>query len=1319
MGKKIQCLGRYTMEGLTLGKGNFARVELAHHTVTGVKVAIKIIDRSKLKDNQKDHLHREARILGQLRHPNIVRLYETLKATTLHCLVLEFAAGGELQTYVRCHKDGRLPEEKSRPFVRQMVSGLHYLHERGVTHRDLKMENIMLDEKRKHVKIVDFGLSITFTKDELMRTHCGSPEYAAPEMNPANDRYGPEIDVWSLGIVMYAMMIGHLPFTTPYTDHYRRLKLVQQMEKGLVETHNQEMAILSQDGQDLLRKVIEPSPELRIPLLDMEVHPWITNHGKLPFYPFQAFPRDKTMRTQGNPSLRQQTILELSQKLGIKKEHVEQKVGETKSDEMSAMYNMLLDNKRRDQGLFDVDHTSKQMERREPKTKRRAKSAPADKKEKGRVKGKIGAPEVCVESAPHSGSDATGEPETRMTSFDFLALCSTPSWLGPERRRSRRRGRSPIAAAQHKNTDGMSVRSQLRRDYMERHGIEATHTVAGRDDHHHAPPHTHHNHITTSGHQASNPSHFLTPDHAASNLSVPDIDGINPHLHRGSSLKLSRKRARSFGPGQRRRSSFKRSGSVDTPVQSGPEDAENSPLQCAKSETLATNSPSTLSMAAASLAVAFGGQTPKVLTLQVPALKASPVPRPANLTLKECYSLNLGTAPKPSSLNPSRPVKSSLAPPVNKGLDGGGGGGGRKGPLTSVEVHVSDTTSPPCPPVPNTVLDSSSPEVMGAVAGAECQVSVDVEKLDLPSTSQLAQAWSTESLLEDREGPTLPSPEHQEVGGAEGAAAGPGHLLPRPLHLLDRSQRPVFHQQVPAPPLSLHHRERPRLQKGYKGATAMQLGVSKSPLHYGSPPVRRPDARHIVDSVRGRKLAEETREGFSTTLEPDLRALTLDDLVGATGISGNFHVEDYEDDADGLENEVEVMTEDEDVVFMSESDPIQPYLGPPPKNRAVGGIIASAQQHRLPSPDEVEEDLLLLGTGSASGTAAAAPAVLEYLHRRQRGSTGSHSQASSSGSKSQIRGSVPLQGGKLKTPTTPLSWMVLRSPLARIESFHSDDFDYYNSSDNEPAEHASVASASPMSASTPTVPCFAYRLNMPRKKPPKLKKGTAGDNTAGKTGKKTSASGMKGSAAASIPDTAITEPLLSSGSDNEFLDDVGDKSAMLSKARVHPEDKESERQLLKTENKAALCNNVITQQPCRQSQQNSVNKVSTTTTATTQGGGGGGGSLESKKKPASKNSPWKRSFAQFLKRKRQSPRCNNNNNDCASPMLPANHNGCSPASPVTKVVESNNVQTSLVVVNNTAGDLTGEVSAETGNCKPRVFVPPPAENNIAGKRVQP
>ncbi|ESO06195.1 hypothetical protein HELRODRAFT_64434 [Helobdella robusta] len=221
------------MDGVNLGKGNFAHVELATHSVTEVKVAIKIIDTRKIKDEYvRTHLHREARLMTALRHPNIIRLYETLKAQTLYCLVTEYAPGGELLEYIKCHPDKRLGESSSRPFVRQLVSALDYLHGRNIVHRDLKMENIMLDEKKKNIKLIDFGLSNTYKSDDPLKTHCGSPEYAAPELFLPNKTYGPEIDLWSLGIIMYAMILGRLPFSTQFRDEYHRQRMLQQIQKG-------------------------------------------------------------------------------------------------------------------------------------------------------------------------------------------------------------------------------------------------------------------------------------------------------------------------------------------------------------------------------------------------------------------------------------------------------------------------------------------------------------------------------------------------------------------------------------------------------------------------------------------------------------------------------------------------------------------------------------------------------------------------------------------------------------------------------------------------------------------------------------------------------------------------------------------------------------------------------------------------------------------------------------------------------------------------------------------------------------------------------
>ncbi|XP_061168064.1 uncharacterized protein LOC133177003 isoform X3 [Saccostrea echinata] len=508
MGKKIQCLGRYVMDCQTLGKGSFARVELATHSVTGCKVAIKIIDTRKIKEEySRQNLHREARILAQLRHPNIIRLYETLKATTLYCLVLECALGGDLMTFIRTYKQLYLPEDKARDFFRQLVSAVHYLHERGVAHRDLKMENIMLDEKKKNIKIVDFGLSNTFNKDELMKTRCGSLEYAAPELFHPSDKYGPEVDVWAIGVITYAMVIGKLPFTTPYTDQYRRQKLLQQVEKGITEVQLKEMCNLSEELKQLLCKLLEPNPSHRLPLMDVEIHPWVTCDAKMPFYPFHAFPRDKLLKSQ--------VINELSEMMEMNKEQVEKTVHESKCDELSAMFNMMMDNKRKEKGVFDLDYTSFHEKRRE---KRESKAATSN---------------------PHLHKDGTGTPMTEAeklqaahdhkvsTAFDFMALCSAPTWLEGKKRRSRRRKNplhSPLPSA---TSEAESV------------------------------PHSTENLAHTQGIPGQDNPNLLSPGQA------------QPYnrrsLRRRSSKRRQGPRSSSYGPGHRRTASMKEHTSSSQP----------------------------------------------------------------------------------------------------------------------------------------------------------------------------------------------------------------------------------------------------------------------------------------------------------------------------------------------------------------------------------------------------------------------------------------------------------------------------------------------------------------------------------------------------------------------------------------------------------------------------------------------------------------------------------------------------------------------------------------------------------------------------------
>nr|XP_046493020.1 hormonally up-regulated neu tumor-associated kinase homolog [Neodiprion pinetum] len=163
-------------------------------------VAVKVIDTGAIREDYVfKNLTREARLLSKLRHPNIVRLYETIQCGSVYYLVIELATGGDLSTHIKNQPLCRLDEKTAKGYGRQLVSALEHMHSRGIVHRDLKMENIMLqDPWKERIKIVDFGLSNMYTGESLLKTHCGSPEYAAPELFVVGKRYGPEVDLWSL-----------------------------------------------------------------------------------------------------------------------------------------------------------------------------------------------------------------------------------------------------------------------------------------------------------------------------------------------------------------------------------------------------------------------------------------------------------------------------------------------------------------------------------------------------------------------------------------------------------------------------------------------------------------------------------------------------------------------------------------------------------------------------------------------------------------------------------------------------------------------------------------------------------------------------------------------------------------------------------------------------------------------------------------------------------------------------------------------------------------------------------------------------------------
>ncbi|KAA0201999.1 hypothetical protein HAZT_HAZT009674 [Hyalella azteca] len=196
------------------------------HIETKTKVAIKILNRQQIKDlDVLEKIKREITNLKLFRHPHIIKLYQVISSPTDIFMVMEYASGGELFQYIK--KQGKLKESEARKFFQQIISGVDYCHRHMVVHRDLKPENLLLDHNR-HVKIADFGLSNFMVDGEFLGTSCGSPNYAAPEVISANLYAGPEVDVWSCGIILFALLCGSLPFDDKNVSAlYRKIKVLE------------------------------------------------------------------------------------------------------------------------------------------------------------------------------------------------------------------------------------------------------------------------------------------------------------------------------------------------------------------------------------------------------------------------------------------------------------------------------------------------------------------------------------------------------------------------------------------------------------------------------------------------------------------------------------------------------------------------------------------------------------------------------------------------------------------------------------------------------------------------------------------------------------------------------------------------------------------------------------------------------------------------------------------------------------------------------------------------------------------------------------
>ena len=252
-----------------IGTGTFSKVAKAFHIITDQEVAVKILQKDKIKDEiDIERILREIDILKRVIHPNICQLYESYSTVHNFYLMMEYITGGDLFDFIT--NNNYLSEKQSCIFFRQLISVIEYLNELGISHRDLKPENILLDKSHQNIKLIDFGLSNYYNYTKLLKSSCGSPCYASPEMLSGKPYLGITTDLWSAGIVLYSMLVGSLPF-----DDQELYELYKQIKLGKFYLPS----TLSLEAIDLLKKVLNVDPKKRIDLEGIKNHKWFQMDG--------------------------------------------------------------------------------------------------------------------------------------------------------------------------------------------------------------------------------------------------------------------------------------------------------------------------------------------------------------------------------------------------------------------------------------------------------------------------------------------------------------------------------------------------------------------------------------------------------------------------------------------------------------------------------------------------------------------------------------------------------------------------------------------------------------------------------------------------------------------------------------------------------------------------------------------------------------------------------------------------------------------------------------------------------------------------------
>ncbi|KAF9970578.1 Protein kinase [Actinomortierella ambigua] len=300
----------------------------AVHSLTGHTVAIKIINRNKVANQDMfARVKREIQYLKLLRHPHIIKLYEVISTPTSIYMVIEYA-GGELFNHIV--EKTRLSEDEARRFFQQIVCAVEYCHRHKIVHRDLKPENLLLDPSM-NVKIGDFGLSNIMTDGDFLKTSCGSPNYAAPEVISGKLYAGPEVDVWSCGVILYVMLVGRLPFDDDYIP-----LLFKKINGGIYTLPS----FLSPETKYLLTSMLVVDPLKRITIAEIRQNPWF--NVNLPEY-LKPLPQGTSDDLFCN--LQEDIIQELVKKMNFSRETIIQALQERQNNQIKVAYQLVVDHK--------------------------------------------------------------------------------------------------------------------------------------------------------------------------------------------------------------------------------------------------------------------------------------------------------------------------------------------------------------------------------------------------------------------------------------------------------------------------------------------------------------------------------------------------------------------------------------------------------------------------------------------------------------------------------------------------------------------------------------------------------------------------------------------------------------------------------------------------------------------------------------------------------------------------------------------------------------------------------------------------------------